>query len=100
MLRDRLADPADPRATLSGAFVALLLAVTLTYATGSLLAGALSAPGPGRFAAADAVVRAPATVTLGTGDDAESVAMVPAPLLDVAAVRTGRGGPWRRAGDR
>ena len=75
------------RATLSGAFVALLLAVTLTYATGSLLAGALSAPGPGRFAAADAVVRAPATVTLGTGDDAESVAMVPAPLLDVAAVK-------------
>ena len=84
---DRLSDPADPLGDAVRRFVALALGVTLTYATGSLLAGALSAPGPGRFAAADAVVRAPATVTLGTGDDAESVAMVPAPLLDVAAVQ-------------
>ena len=35
------------------------------------MAGALSAPGPGRLAAADAVVRADPTVTIGRGDDAE-----------------------------
>src|SRR4051794_27856230 len=70
------------RGTLSGAFVAIFLAVALTYATGSLLAAALSAPGPGRFAAADLVLRADPTVTL----DEEAVAMVPAPALPADAV--------------
>ena len=46
------------RATLAGAFAAIFLAVTLAYATGMLMAGALSAPGPGRLAAADVVLRA------------------------------------------
>ena len=74
------------RATLAGAFVAILLAVTLAYAAGLLLAGALSAPGPGRLAAADAVVRADPTVTYGHGEDAEGVDAVPAPRLPAAAV--------------
>ena len=59
------------RASLAGAFVAIWLAVTLAYATGLLMAGALGAPGPGRFAAADAVLRADLPSTLGHGDDAE-----------------------------
>src|ERR1700754_2358274 len=74
------------RATLAGAFAAILLAVTIAYATGLLLAGALSAPGPGRLAAADAVLRADPTVTIGHGDDAERVDSVPGPLLSAAAV--------------
>ena len=43
------------RATLAGAFLAIFFAVTVAYAAGLLLSGALSAPGPGRLAAADAV---------------------------------------------
>jgi hypothetical protein len=53
------------RTTLLGAFVAIWLAVTLAYATGLLMTGALSAPGPGRFAAADVVLRADPTIELG-----------------------------------
>src|SRR3954470_140665 len=70
------------RATLTGAFVAIALAVTLDYATGLLMAGALAPPGPGRFAAADLVVRADATIK--TGDDA--VDAVPGPRLDASLV--------------
>src|SRR4051812_5429903 len=73
-------------ATLAGAFVAICLAVTLAGATGMLLAGALEAPGAGRFAAADAVVRADPTVTSGRGEDAEAVDVVPAPRLSAATV--------------
>jgi putative ABC transport system permease protein len=72
------------RSTLAGAFVALWLAVTLAYAAGQLLAGALASPGPGRFAAADAVVRADPRVPVGT---AESAGVAPAPLLDASVVR-------------
>jgi putative ABC transport system permease protein len=72
------------RATLAGAFVAITLAVTLAYANSLLMAGALDAPGPGRFAAADAVVRADPNVTLGRGDDAEKEPVVPAPQLAAA----------------
>ena len=54
------------RGALTGAFVAIWLAVTLAYATGLLMSGALGAPGPGRFAAADAVVRADPTVRVAT----------------------------------
>ena len=74
------------RATLAGAFVAIWLAVMLAYATGTLMAGALSAPGPGRLAAADAVVRADPTVTIGHGDDAEKVDVVPGAAAPPAAV--------------
>src|SRR5215207_11398950 len=69
------------RGSLAGAFIAIFLAVMLACGTGLLMAGALSAPGPGRLAAADAVVRADPTVTVGHGDDAEGVAVVPAPRL-------------------
>src|SRR5688572_17606421 len=69
------------RSTLAGAFVAIFLAVTLAYATGLLMAGALGPPGAGRFAAADAVVRADPTVTIGRGEDAEAVDAIPGPRL-------------------
>src|SRR3954464_4325039 len=64
MLRISLQTLRANRGTLAGAFVALWLGVTLAYATGLLMAGALSAPGPGRFAAADAVGRAEPTLPL------------------------------------
>ena len=57
------------------------------------MAGALSAPGPGRLAAADAVVRADPTVTIGHGDDAEKVDVVPGPRLPAAAVERAAGDP-------
>ena len=69
------------RGTLAGAFIAIWLAVTLAYGTGLLMDGALSAPGPGRFAAAEAVLRAkPADPTM------------PAPRLDAALVARVDGG--------
>jgi putative ABC transport system permease protein len=74
------------RGTLTGAFIATLLAVTFAYATGQLMAGALSAPGPGRFGAADAMVRADPKVTLGKGEDEFDVDAIPGPRLPVAAV--------------
>ena len=74
------------RGTLAGAFVAIALAVSLAYATGLLMAGALSAPGPGRLAAADVVLRADPGVTLGHGDSAETEEIVPAPGLQATAV--------------
>ena len=64
------------RATLAGAFVAIFLAVTLAYATGLLMAGALSSPGPGRLAAADVVVRGDPAVVIGHGEDAETVDVI------------------------
>src|SRR5215203_2627961 len=72
------------RTTLAGAFVAIWLAVTLAYAAGLLMTAALSAPGPGRFAAADAVVRADPAVALG--HDLGSVDVIPAPRLDADVV--------------
>jgi putative ABC transport system permease protein len=74
------------RATLAGAFVAILLAVTLACATGLLMAAALGAPGSGRMAAVDAVVRADPTITIGHGDDAEQMDVVPGPRLPAALV--------------
>ncbi len=73
------------RGSLAGAFVAIFLAVMLAYGTGLLMAGALSAPGPGRLAAADAVVRADPTVTVGRVDP-EKVDVIPAPRLPAAEV--------------
>ena len=74
------------RGTLAGAFAAIWLAVTLAAATGLLMAGALGPPGAGRFAAADAVVRADPTITTGRGDDAEDVDVVPGPRVSAATV--------------
>src|SRR3954453_2262311 len=75
--------------TLAGAFVAIWLAVTLAYASGLLLTGALSPPGDGRFAAAavgdgrfaaaDAVVRADPRIELGHA--LGSLEVSPAPRL-------------------
>src|SRR4051812_8008550 len=86
MLRISLQTLRARRATLAGAFVAIWLAVTLACATGLLMAGALGPPGAGRLAAADAVVRADPTVTIGHGEDADSAAVVPAPRLPMAMV--------------
>src|SRR3954452_22428789 len=86
MLRISLQTLRARRATLTGAFVAILLAVTLAYATGLLMAGALGPPGAGRFATADAVVRADPTVTIGRGEDAEDVDAIAGPRLPAAAV--------------
>src|SRR4051812_3097309 len=81
MLRISLQTLRARRATLTGAFVAILLAVTLAYATGLLMAGALGPPGAGRFASADLVVRADPTVTIGRGEDAEDIDAIPGPRL-------------------
>ena len=85
------------RATLAGAFVAIWLAVTLAYAAGLLMAGALSAPGPGRFAAADAVVRADPTVTIGTAKMPRAIDAVPGPAAPRQCGRPRRGRARRRA---
>ena len=82
------------RANLAGAFVAIWLAVTLAYATGLLMAGALSAPGPGRFASSDLVVRADPSVKTGDGDRR------PRPAVVVLGGRARRGRAGRRPGDR
>ena len=68
------------RGTLAGAFVAIWLAVTLAYGTGLLMDGALSAPGPGRFAAAEAVA----------ARQDRPIRRMPAPRLDAALVRASR----------
>src|SRR3954449_139528 len=86
MLRISLQTLRARRGTLAGAFVAIWLAVTLACATGLLMTGALGAPGAGRLSAADAVVRADPTVTIGRGEDAEGLDVVPAPRLPVATV--------------
>src|SRR4051794_25794042 len=89
------------RATLAGAFVAIFLAVTLAYATGLLMAGALSSPGPGRLAAADVVVRGDPAVVIGHGEDAEPIDVTPAPRLSATAVARAAGTPGvaRAVGD-
>ncbi len=71
------------RGTLAGAFVAIWLAVTLAYATGLLMDAALSPPGPGRFAAADAVVQADPSIQTADG---ETENVIPSPPLDADLV--------------
>src|SRR3954452_20703882 len=115
MLRIALQTVRARGGSLAGAFAAVLLAVTFAHASGLLMAGALEAPGGGRYSAADAVVRAHPAVPLQTGEDAESVDVVPAPRLaagraaEVAAVPGVRRavadvafpiGVWRGAGER
>src|SRR3954471_6441855 len=86
MLRISLQTLRARRATLAGAFVAIWLAVTLASATGLLMAGALGPPGSGRLAATDAVVRADPSITIGHGDDAENLDVIPGPRLPAATV--------------
>ena len=94
MLRISLQTLRARRGSLAGAFVAIFLAVSVAYATGLLMAGALSAPGPGRLAAADAVVRADPTVTVGSSDP-EQVDVIPGPRLPADAVAARREGARR-----
>src|SRR3954469_4959185 len=86
MLRISLQTLRARRATLAGAFTAIWLAVSLSCATGLLMAGALGPPGAGRLAAVDAVVRAAPAVTVGRGEDAERLDVVPGPRLPREAV--------------
>src|SRR4051794_2242914 len=86
MLRISLQTLRARRATLAGAFVAIWLAVTLASATGLLMAGAPGPPGSGRLAATDAVVRADPGITIGHGDDAENLDVMPGPRLPAATV--------------
>src|SRR4051795_5200910 len=86
MLRISLQTLRARRATLAGAFVAIWLAVTLASATGLLMAGALGPPGSGRPAPTDAVVRADPRITIGHGDDAENLDVIPGPRLPAATV--------------
>src|SRR3954452_22117350 len=67
--------------TFAGAFVAIWLGVTLAAATGLLMAAALGPPGAGRFAATGAVVRADPTITVGHGEDAEGIDVIPGPRI-------------------
>ena len=83
----------EPRpGAFAGIFVMIAMTATIVAAVGQFIATGLGAPGPGRFASADAVVRAPATVNLGHGDGADTVdvqrpARLPAATLArVAAV--------------
>lgn len=90
LLRSRML---QPRAgSFAGIFVMIAMSATIAAAVGQFMATGLGAPGPGRFAAADAVVRAPATVKVGHGNGADTVgvqrpARLPASTLArVAAV--------------
>ena len=58
----------------AGLFVMISMTVMIAAAAGQIMATALGAPGPGRFATADAVVRADPTVKLGHGDNADKSA--------------------------
>src|SRR4051812_49560855 len=101
MLRISLQTLRARRATLAGAFVAIWLAVTLASATGLLMASALGPPAPGRLAATDAVVRADPGITIGHGDDAETLDVIPGPRLPAATVErvAASRGVARAAGD-
>jgi putative ABC transport system permease protein len=64
----------------------IALTAMITALAGQVMATALGAPGAGRFAVADAVVRANATVTLGHGENAETTSVQRSALLPPAAV--------------
>src|SRR4051812_12321986 len=86
MLRISLQTLRARRGTLAGAFVAIWLAVTLASATGLLMAAALGPPGAGRLAATDAVVRADPALTIGRGEDAERIDVIPGPRVPSTTV--------------
>jgi len=71
----------------AGIFVMIAMTATIAAAVGQFMATGLGAPGPGRFAAADAVLRAPATVTIGHGDGADTVSVQRPARLPAAALR-------------
>lgn len=69
-----------------GAFVMIAMTATIAATAAQIMATALGAPGAGRFAAADAVVRANPTVRLGSGDNVDKVDVQRAALLPTAAL--------------
>jgi putative ABC transport system permease protein len=69
-----------------GTFVMVALTVTIVAAAAQIMATALGAPGAGRFAAADAVVRADPAVKLGQGEDVDKIDVRRSQLLPRAAV--------------
>src|SRR4051794_30468687 len=86
MLRISLQTLRARRGTLAGAFVAIWLAVTLASSTGLLMAGALGPRGAGRRPPPAGVARADPPVTLGHGEDAERVDVIPPPRLPAEIV--------------
>jgi putative ABC transport system permease protein len=70
----------------AGTFVMIAMTVIIVAAAAQLMATALGAPGPGRFATASAVVRANPTVRLGSGDDVDKVEVRRAALLPASAL--------------
>jgi putative ABC transport system permease protein len=69
-----------------GTFAMIAMIATIVAVAAQIMATALGAPGPGRFAAADAVVRANPTVELGQGDNVDKVDVRRTALLSAAAV--------------
>jgi putative ABC transport system permease protein len=84
LLRSRMLRPRAGSA--AGIFVMIAMTATIAAAVGQFMATGLGAPGAGRFAAADAVVRAPATVKVGHGDNADSVGVQRPARLPAAAL--------------
>ena len=100
MLRLALWTVRARRASLAGAFIAVLLAVALTTACAVLMASALQAPGPGPFAAADAVITAHSKIYIGYAAD-QNTGVFPAPRLPATTVARASGVPGvaRAVGD-
>ena len=69
-----------------GTFVMVAATATIVAAAGQIMATALGAPGAGRFAAVDDVVRADPAVRFGYGDNADTVDVQRPRLLPPAAV--------------
>lgn len=84
LFRSRMLQP-RPGAC-AGIFVVIAMTATIVAAVGQSMATGLGAPGPGRFAAADAVVRAPATVNVGHGDSADTADVQRPARLPAAAL--------------
>jgi putative ABC transport system permease protein len=72
--------------SLAGAFAMIAATATIAAAAAQMMATALGAPGPGRFAAADAVVRADPTVRLGHGENVDKIDVQRSALLPPASV--------------
>ncbi|RKQ92734.1 putative ABC transport system permease protein [Solirubrobacter pauli] len=71
-----------------GALAMLAIVATVVASAGQLMASALRDPGPGRFARADLVVRAPSQVTLGHGEAQEVITVARSDRLPREAVAT------------
>jgi putative ABC transport system permease protein len=69
-----------------GVFVIVAMTALIAAAAGQIMATALGAPGAGRFASADAVVRANPTVELGRGDNVDKVDVRRPELLSASAL--------------